>query len=94
MDQEQPLDRYRLTDHAALQLERRGLSGLVLARVLELPEQRVLVRPGRMVLQSRIEFDPGRVYLVRIVIDSDRAPPEIVTGYRTSKIEKYWKASP
>ncbi|NOT28998.1 MAG: hypothetical protein HOP15_00960 [Planctomycetes bacterium] len=47
-----------------------------------------------MILQSRIEFGAGHVYLVRLVLDIDRAPPEIVTVYRTSKLEKYWKASP
>lgn len=41
-------------------------------------------------LQSRIELK-GRIYLVRVFVDIDRVPPEVVTAYRTSKIEKYWR---
>jgi len=27
-----------------------------------------------------------------VFVDIDRQPPEVVTAYRTSKIEKYWRA--
>ena len=35
-----------------------------------------------------------REYLVRVFVDLDRDPPEVVTVYRTSKIDKYWRAEP
>ncbi len=35
--------------------------------------------------------EPVRDYLVRVFIDIDRSPAEVVTVYRTSKIEKYWR---
>jgi hypothetical protein len=61
--------------------------------VLTRPEQREEVRPGRVVLQSRVSMgSPARVYLVRVFVDVDRAPPEVVTAYRTSKLAKYWRA--
>jgi hypothetical protein len=34
------------------------------------------------------------VYLIRVIVDVDRKPAEVVTVYRTSKISKYWKESP
>jgi hypothetical protein len=34
---------------------------------------------------------PTRVYLVRVFVDVDRDPPEVVTAYRTSKLPKYWR---
>ena len=40
-----------------------------------------------------IEIDDKR-YLVRLFVDVDRAPAEVVTAYRTSKIEKYWRSEP
>jgi len=46
------------------------------------------LRPGRHVLQSRLQIDAKR-YLVRVIVDVDREPVEIVTAYRTSKIAKY-----
>jgi len=34
----------------------------------------------------------GREYLVRVFLDVDRRPPDVVTVYRTSKIAQYWRA--
>jgi len=81
-----------LTDHARLEMERRGIRETQVAQVLSTPEQVQLVRPGRAVFQSRVEFgEPPQRYLLRVFVDVDRQPPEVVTAYRTSKIEKYWR---
>jgi hypothetical protein len=48
------------------------------------------VRPGRDVFQSKVLLgDPPREYLVRVFVDVDRQPAEVVTVYRTSRIAKY-----
>jgi hypothetical protein len=84
---------YRLTDHARFEMERRGISEADVVQVLSAPEQSDLVRPGRIVYQSRIEpEEPGKIYLLRVFVDVDRRPAEVVTAYRTSKVEKYWKS--
>jgi hypothetical protein len=44
-------------------------------------------RNGREVWQSLMPEGS----LLRVIIDVDRSPPEIVTVYRTSKISKYWR---
>jgi hypothetical protein len=45
-----------------------------------------------VVLQSRlVDADAGTEYLVRVFVDIDRRPAEVVTAYRTSKIAKYWR---
>jgi hypothetical protein len=31
------------------------------------------------------------MYLVRVFVDVDRTPAEVVTVYRTSKMAKYWR---
>jgi len=55
------------------------------------PEQRLAVRPGREVRQSRIPTPVGgTLYLVRVVVDSGPLADTVVTVYRTSKIDKYW----
>ncbi len=33
--------------------------------------------------------NPDKMYLLRVFVDIDRIPPEVVTVYRTSKITKY-----
>ena len=87
----EPVTEYIFTDHATTELERRGLSTEVINRVLRNPEQRLEVRSGRVVLQSRVQ-EFGSEYLVRVFVDIDRVPAEIVTAYRTSKVSKYWRA--
>lgn len=83
---------YIVTAHAETEMERRGIGREVVLRVMAGPEQTADVRPGRVVLQSRVTQE-GRVYLVRVFVDVDRQPAEVVTVYRTSKVSKYWRAS-
>ena len=88
----QPITNYRLTEHAKEQMARRQISQDDVAKVLAAPEQIVAVRQGRNVYQSRIKAGkPPQRYLLRVFIDVDREPPEVVTVYRTSKITKYWR---
>jgi hypothetical protein len=81
-----------ITPHAEAMMSRRGLTEEVVRRVIEEPEQREEVRKGRHVLQARLEMgESNEKYLVRVFVDIDRTPPEVVTAYRTSKIDKYWR---
>jgi hypothetical protein len=90
---ERPITRFVVTAHAVSQSRRRGLDEALLEAVLARPEQRSPLRPGRDVLQSRIDID-GRRYLVRVIVDVDRDPAEVVTAYRTSRLDKYWRVEP
>jgi hypothetical protein len=81
-----------ITPHALAEMERRGIDLRTVAQVIGAPEQRLRVRAGRDVLQSRVTMD-GKTYIVRVFVDIDRSPPEIVTVYRTSKVGKYWSPS-
>jgi hypothetical protein len=85
-----PIDNHLVTSHAAFEIRRRGIAEGVVRRILAAPEQRHRVRTGRDVLQSRIAF-AGKTYLVRVFVDIDRDPAEVVTVYRTSRIAKYWR---
>lgn len=88
----QPIAEYIFSDHARFELLRRGLSEEAVRAILLAPEQRFEIRPGRVILQSRISSEQrGKEFLLRVVVDIDRRPSEIVTAYRTSKIEKYWR---
>jgi hypothetical protein len=86
------LVKYRLTDHARFEMSRRQMSEAEIAQVLAEPEQVEPDRPGRLIYQSRVYAgDPPKTYLLRVFVDVDREPPDVVTVYRTSKIEKYWR---
>ena len=86
------MEKYILTDHALMQLQRRDITEEDVKNVTASPEQKVDVRKGRCIYQSKLSFgEPARIYLVRVFVDEDREPKEVVTVYRTSKIEKYWR---
>jgi hypothetical protein len=89
-----PITNYRLTEHAKEEMTRRQISLDDVANVLAAPEQMETVRQGRNIYQSRIKTGkPPQRYLLRVFIDIDREPPEVVTVYRTSKIMKYWRVN-
>lgn len=89
----EPLRFYVFTNHAQAEMRRRGLAESLVREVLGRPEQRFVIRPGREVLQSQVHFGV-KLYLLRVFVDVDRYPAEIVTAYRTSRISKYWKLDP
>ena len=86
--------RFRLSRHAEWEMTRRGIPPALVEVVIEHPEQRLVdeSHPGRWIRQSRLRFEDGNLYLLRVVVDEAEQPPVIVTAYRTSKIEKYWSA--
>ena len=73
-----PVVRQKIEDH--------GLKVEEVERVLAAPEQHVPGYGGRLILQSKVDR-----FLIRVVIEPDCDPPEVVTAYRTSKVEKYWQ---
>jgi len=73
-----------ISDHARGQIAKREIAEPDVRRVLALPDEVLPVRPGRVVAQSLL----GR-HLLRVFVDVDRRPPEVVTVYRTSKVQKY-----
>ena len=87
----EPIIDYTITDHADFEIGRRGLKRETIDRVLKNPEQRFDVRLGRVVLQSRIQ-ESVEEFLIRVFVNADRRPAEVVTAYRTTKIGKYWRA--
>ena len=83
---------FRLSSHAEWEIPRRGIPPGLVHAVMDQPEQRIVDESGtgRWIFQSRLAFEDGKIYLVRVVVDEDEDPPVIITAYRTSKIEKYW----
>ena len=83
-----------VSEHAREQASRRSLSEATLLEVARTPEQRIAVRPGREIRQSRITMPAGgKLYLVRVVVDTGPQADTVVTVYRTSRIERYWSGS-
>lgn len=81
-----------ISDHARFEMQRRQVPEDVLRRVALAPQQVVSSEKGRVIHQSRIE-DPlsGRPMLLRVVVEERQDELFVVTAYKTSKVEKYWK---
>lgn len=75
-----PIANYTIADHAAMEMRRRQIEEGIVGRVLTAPGQRHSVRRGRDVLQSRINV-AGKTYLIRVFVDVDRDPAEVVAVY-------------
>lgn len=44
--------------------------------------------------QSRITDEAsGKIYLIRVVVDTAMEGDSVVTVYRTSKVDKYWSST-
>ena len=88
----EPIHEFIFTVHALSEMARRQISEENVKEVLAQPEQTEMVREGRAVYQSRLEMgEPPKTYLLRVFVDINPRPPYVVTVYRTSKIEKYWR---
>ena len=85
---------FRLSSHAEWEMTRRRIPLVLVQAVMDRPEQRLADETSkeRWIHQSRLRFEDGKMYLLRVVVVEDEHPPVIITAYRTSKIEKYWSA--
>jgi len=80
-----------LTDHAEFEIGRRNIKIQDVKQVFEKPQQKIMLENDREIWQNRVS-DGGREYVLRLVIDT-KPVLKIVTVYRSSKIEKYWRTS-
>jgi len=88
----EPIFDFVFTDHALIEMARREITREDVRDVLANPEQTEMVRKGRALYQAkRIMGEPTKTYLLRVFVDIGPKPPYVVTVYRTSKIEKYWR---
>jgi len=83
--------RPRLSRHAIDEAGRRAISLALLETVLASPEQIVPLGAVLAVYQSRVTDGAGRPYLIRAVVSTETTPGVVLTVYRTSKIQKYWR---
>ena len=70
----------------------RGIPESILDVVLQAPGEIVPEKEELVAYQSVINFPEGPMLLRAIVAHQDQ-PMRIITVYRTSKIEKYWRGS-
>jgi hypothetical protein len=67
---------FRLSSHAEWEMTRRGIPLALVRAVMDNPEQRLVddSRTGRWINQSRLRFEDGKMYLLRVVVAADEQP--------------------
>jgi hypothetical protein len=80
-----------LSDHARSAMARREIAAASMREVPRAPQAVVPGnRPSRQVAQGPVMLgDPPRRVLLRVVVDVDKVPPEVVTVYATSQFGRY-----
>jgi len=80
---------YHLTDHAKIEMERRSIPIELIESTLFSPGQRIDGANQRKIFQKRF-FQNEKNYLLRLIV-KETIPLTVITVYRTSKIDKYWR---
>jgi len=82
---------FKLSKHAGDELVLRNISRDLLDSVLNHPQQVVPERGSKKAYQSQLDFGDDRILLLRAIVNDSIDPAVVVTVYRTSKINKYWR---
>jgi hypothetical protein len=83
---------FYISRHAEEQCERRGISSEILDAVLQNPEQVIEEDEGKRIYQSQVDFETGKNYLIRAVVSEKTKPAIVITVYKTSQINRYWRS--
>lgn len=83
--------KFEIFGHAMEESNRRGISRDIVESVLNNPGQIIDSYGEKKAYQSKIVFGSGKIYLVRVIVKEYVDHAVVVTVYRTSRIEKYWR---
>lgn len=82
----------RISDHAREQMAERGISEGMVLSIIAASQQTIPLDTDKVVYQSLQYFEEeAKEYLVRVFVNIIKVPNLVITVYRTSKVEKYWK---
>lgn len=84
---------FQLSKHAEWEIVRRQIPRAWVEATLNGPKQKIPQPDGTEIWQAPFDGADGRNYLLRIVVALDKNPPVVVTAYRTTKIERYWRTA-
>ena len=82
-----------LSNHAKKQLRERNISEELVRKALSVPDEIIPTNEGRKVIHFHIQEDE-KVYLLRIIAEQTGSDWLVITVYKTSKIDKYWRGEP
>jgi len=84
---------FRISNHALEETGKRKIPISFVEEVLENPQQVFPQDEEITVYQSQLDFGTGKLYLLRLFMNTTIDPTVVITIYRTSQIKKYWRNS-
>ena len=84
---------FRISNHALEETGKRKIPISFVEEVLENPQQVFPQDEEITVYQSQLDFGKGKLYLLRLFMNTTIDPAVVITIYRTSQIKKYWRNS-
>lgn len=82
---------FKFSSHALEEMEKRKVPISFVEAVLENPQQTLQQNKEITIYQSQMDFGTGKLYLLRVFINTTIEPAIVITVYRTSQIKKYWR---
>ena len=82
---------YKLSAHAEDELIIRDIPRALLDSTLQSPQQIIDQEASVKVYQSKVLIGTT-TFLLRAVVAHDTDPPLVITVYRTTKIDRYWRS--
>ena len=82
---------FKFSNHALEEMEKRKVPISFVEAVLENPQQTLQQDEEITIYQSQLDFGTNRLYLLRVFTNTTINPAVVVTVYRTSQIQKYWR---
>jgi hypothetical protein len=79
---------YIFSEHFIEQMQLRNISLEEAEDVLNNPQQ--ITTEDNLQVYQKIVYINSKQYLLRIFVNERKQPPVVVTGYRTSKVNKYF----
>jgi len=82
----------QLTEHAKFEIKRRRINEKLVQQIVRNPRQVIELKEGRQISQAKY-FDEfaQKEMLLRVIIEETPGGAKVITAYKTSKLDKYWK---
>lgn len=71
-------------------MKERNIPESIVASALEEPDQVLHSKKGRKIAHKMFEKD-GEHFLLRVIFLEENDAKKVITGYCTSRIDKYWR---
>ena len=81
-----------ITEHAKFEASRRNIPEELIRSVIENPQQKLPSQKGRVIVQSKYNDEKeDKEMILRVIGIASVEDFKVITVYKTSKIDKYWK---